>query len=245
MARKKQNTRIKEKKPFQFPWKLSAFAMIPVLVIAATIYAKHWLSDPNHLTISDVDVVGDLQYSNRETLVGVIEPFINTNLQLLDVEGLESELEFEPWIRSVAITKMWPSKVLVEITEQSPIAFWGDDRLVNNFGEVFDASLPSKKGVMPMLYNPDDKGLEMIEKYQQIQQWLKNIPLGVSEFIVDARGSWRIRLTNGWLVNIGQTEQEKRLRRLVAGYKKELADKADKVRKVDLRYTNGFAVNWK
>lgn len=245
MAKKKQNTRIKQKEPFQFPWKLAAWAMIPVLLLALVLYGRSWLNNPSHLTISDVQVVGDLKYANQSAIRTVIEPFIKTNLHLLDVEGLEAELEFEPWIRSVAITKMWPSRLLVEVIEQTPIAFWGDDRMINNFGEVFDASLPSQKGVIPMLYHPDDKGLEMVQQYQQIQQWLKSIPVGVSEFYVDARGSWRIRLTNGWLVNIGQVEQEKRLRRLVAGYNRELVQKADKVSAVDLRYTNGFAVSWK
>ena len=221
------------------------FAMIPVLVIASLLYARHWLNDKSNLTISNVEVIGDLQYSDQKAIRSIVEPFITTNLHLLDAHGLEEELEFEPWIKSVAITKRWPSELVVEITEQSPVAFWGEDRLVNHLGEIFDASLPAKKGVMPMLYHPEDKGLEMIKKYKQIQQWLAAIPVGVSEFVVNARGSWQIRLTNGWLVEIGKIEQEKRIRRFLVAYKKELAAKAARVKKVDLRYTNGLAVSWK
>ncbi len=245
MARKKQNTRIKAKRTFKFPWKLAAFAMIPVLLIAAILYAKAWFNDGSNLAISNVEVVGDLKYSDRDAIKMIIQPFITTNLHLLDAHALEEELEFEPWIKSVAIIKHWPSELVVEITEQSPVAFWGDDRLLNHLGEIFDASLPEKKGVMPMLYHPEDNGLAMIKQYKEIQQWLKNLPVGVSEFIVNARGSWQIRLTNGWLLDIGKVEQEKRIRRFIVAYKKALKDKTEKVKKIDLRYTNGLAVSWK
>ncbi len=248
MARKKQNTRVKAKQPrqpFRFPWKLIALAMIPVVLLAGVFYIWHWLKDSSHLRITNVEVIGDIQHTDQKTIQEIIEPFIKTNLYLLDASGMEEELEFEPWIKSVAITRRWPRDLVVKITEQSPVAFWGDDRLLNHQGEIFDASLPSKQGIMPMLYHQEDDGLEMIRKYKQIQQWLKTAPVGVSEFIVNARGSWQIRLTNGWLLEIGKIEQERRIKRFLVAYKKELADKAEKVKKIDLRYTNGLAVSWK
>ncbi len=244
MARKRQNTRIKAKQAFKFPWKMMAFAMIPVLVIAAISYARYWLNDKSNLTISNVEVIGELKYSDQKVIQQIIEPFVKTNLHLIDAHSLEEELEFEPWIKSIAITKRWPSELVVEITEQSPVAFWGEDRLLNHRGEIFDASLPEKKGVMPMLYHPEDKGLEMIQQYKQIQQWLQTTSAGVSEFHINARGSWKIRLTNGWLLEIGKVDQQKRIRRFLVAYK-ELTDKAEKVKKIDLRYTNGLAVSWK
>lgn len=237
------------KKKWQLPTKaqlkLFGLALLPVLLISSIVFARHWLNNPNHLHIDDVQVVGKIQHVDAQKVREVIEPFINTNLQLLDVENLERELEFEPWIRSVAITKLWPSQVLIEITEQQPIAFWGDDRMVNPYGEVFDASLPEKKGVMPVLYSPEDKGIEMIKKYKQVQQWLGQLPVGVSEFVEDARGSWRLRLTNDIQLNVGREEHQKRLRRFAVGYQKALSRERRDIATVDLRYTNGFAVSWR
>lgn len=252
MPKKRRNTRVtakSKKSAWQLPSagqvKLFGYAMIPVLVIALLVFARHWLNNPNNLRIDDVQVVGKIKHVDAQAVKDIIEPFTTTNLKLLDVENLETELEFEPWIRSVAITKLWPTHVLVEITEQQPIAFWGEDRMVNNYGEVFDASLPEKKGVMPVLYSPDDNGLEMIKKYKEVQQWLSALPVGVSEFVEDARGSWRLRLTNDIQLTVGREEQQKRLRRFVVGYLKGLADERKDIATVDLRYTNGFAVSWR
>lgn len=253
MAKPRKNTRVTPKQqkiqqrrlPSKAQLKLFGFAMIPVLLIALIIFTRHWLNNPENLRINDVQVVGKIQHVDPEVVKEVIEPFIKTNLQLLDVENLERELEFEPWIRSVAITKMWPSHVLIEIIEQQPIAFWGNDRMVNHYGEVFDASLPEKKGVMPVLYSSDENGLEMIMKYKEVQQWLGALPIGVSEFIEDARGSWQLRLTNDIQLVVGREEQQKRLRRFVVGYLNTLANERKAIATVDLRYTNGFAVSWR
>ena len=50
---------------------------------------------------------------------------------------------------------------------------------------------------------------------------------------------------SGLVINVGSEAQEKRLKRFVVGYRKELLNKIEKVHTVDLRYTNGFAVKWK
>lgn len=250
MARKKKNTRIQQKQNFQkpwkkIPWKKMVWLLVPLLMLLSIFSARDWLNNGSNLTISNVEVIGELKYSDQEAIKSVIQPFVSTNLYLLNAKEMEEELEFEPWIKSVAITKRWPSELVIEVAEQTPAAFWGDDRLVNHLGEIFDATLESKKGIIPMLYHPDDKGLEMIGKYRQVQKWLKIIPVGVSELTINARGSWLIRLTNSWELEVGKIEQEKRLRRFLAAYKNELVEKTDKVKKIDLRYTNGLAVSWK
>lgn len=261
MVRKKQNTRIVKEMPyfklpwksiimwlFKRPWKPMVWLLAPILVIAIFLSAKSWLNNASNLMITNVDVVGKLRYSDPDAIRAIVEPFVSTNLHLIDATLMEEELEFEPWIKSVAITKRWPTEVMIEVVEQTPVAFWGDDRLVNHLGEIFDATLESQKGIIPVLYHPEEKGLEMIERYKVVQQWMRSASIdsvGIGELIINARGAWQVRLTNGWLLEVGKIEQEKRIRRFLVAYKKELMDKEDKIKKIDLRYTNGLVVSWK
>jgi len=221
--------------------------LLPLILLLFIWGMSAWLNNPNNLVIQNVQVDGDFNYADRKKISAIIHPFINTNLHLLDVKALVAELEFEPWVRSVAITKVWPDKVWVEVVEQVPIAFWGDDRLLNSYGDIFDASLPEKKGEIPVLFHPDNQGAAMIKKYINVQQWLQALPqnIGISEFIEDARGAWRLKLTNGLVVEVGNADHKKRLRRFVVGYTRVLLTEASRLRKVDLRYSNGFAVSWK
>ena len=223
------------------------FLLLPLTLLLFIWGIGSWLSNPKNLVIQNVQVDGDFNYADREKVSAIIRPFVNTNLHLLDVKALLAELEFEPWVRSVVLTKVWPDKVWIEVVEQVPVAFWGDDRLVNSYGDIFDASLPEKKGEIPVLFHPDNQGTAMIKKYVNVQQWLKALPqnIGISEFIEDARGAWQLKLTNGLVVEVGNTDHKKRLQRFVVGYTRVLLTEANRLRKVDLRYSNGFAVSWK
>ena len=256
VAKKKrpQATRRKSgRKPLEMRWKPAIninwsrvpailLMVAPLLLVGA---AYSWFQQPENLTIKSVEVTGDLKYLTKESLGPIIEPYVATNLFLLESKDLETELEFNSWIYSASLTKIWPDKLRITIHEERPIAFWGEDSMLNEFGEIIDAELAEKAGQLPVLFSPQDNGRGMVENYLKVQQWTKDFPLKVREFREDSRGSWQLILANGLTVNIGRVQQEKRLRRFVVGYKRELMDNISKIHTVDLRYTNGFAVKWK
>jgi len=217
--------------------------MIAPLLLAAAAY--FWMQRPENLTIKSVEVTGDLKYLNQESLQPIIAPFVATNLFLLEAKALETELEFNSWVYSASLTKLWPDKLRITIHEERPIAFWGDDSMLNEFGEIIDAELAEKEGLLPVLYSPQDNGRGMGEDYLKVQKWTKDFPIEILEFREDSRGSWQLKLANGLTVNIGRVQQERRIRRFVVGYRRELMDNISKIHTVDLRYTNGFAVKWK
>ncbi len=214
----------------------------PLLLVAA---AYFWVQRPENLTIKSVEVTGDLKYLNQDSLQPIIAPYVATNLFLLEAKELETELEFNSWVYSASLTKLWPDKLRITIHEERPIAFWGEDSMLNEFGEIIDAKLAEKEGKLPVLYSPEDNGRGMVEDYLKVQKWTKDFPVEILEFREDSRGSWQLKLANGLIVNIGRVQQERRLRRFVVGYRRDLMDKIGTIQTVDLRYTNGFAVKWK
>ena len=198
-----------------------------------------------HWPISKVEIKGDLKYVSRDNLQNVIKHYVNTNLYLLDDRGLESELEAIPWVRNVSLQKSWPQTLIINVEEHQAVAYWGKNQLLDQYGEIFNGSLPEKRKDFPVLYSPEDKGHEMGERYIQVLKWLKGVPMKVVSLTEDARGSWVIGFEDGLILNVGKKEQEKRLRRFVVGYQKALKKQIGEISLVDLRYTNGFAVEWK
>jgi len=241
----KQPIGAKWKPSFHINWSRVPAVLLMLAPLLLILAGYIWINRPENLTIQAVEVTGDLQYLKKEDLRPIIAPFVKTNLHLLDAKGLETELEFNAWVYSASLTKLWPNKLRVTIHEERPIAFWGEDSMLNEFGEIIDAELPEKAGQLPVLYSPEDNGRSMVESYLKVQQWTQDFPAAIVEFREDARGSWQLRLASGLIVNIGREKQEKRLRRFVVGYKHELVDLINKIHTVDLRYTNGFAVKWK
>ena len=175
----------------------------------------------------------------------MLEQYVRTNLYQLDDTNLERDLESIPWVKDVSLRKSWPQELVIHVKEHHPIAYWGESQLLDQHGEVFDGVLPEKREDFPMLYSPENKGQEMGGRYLQVLKWLKDVPLKIVSLTEDARGSWVVGFDNGLLVNIGLEHQDKRLERFVVGYKKVLSKQIEKISQVDLRYTNGFSVEWK
>jgi len=229
----------------QVPWKLLAWIVFVFMPLTFVVVAYQWIQHPENLTITSVEVSGEFKVLNKAQLAPVIEPFTKTNLYLLDAKALEEAIESHPWVSSASMTKLWPDKLMVKIHEQKPVAYWGEDKMLAENGEIIDATLSDKKGLLPILYSPDGKGRNMATSFLQIHRWMAGFPLKIVEFNKDNRGSWKVTLENGITLKIGRNQQEKRLRRFMVGYQQSLASVMTKIRSVDLRYTNGFAVQWK
>jgi cell division protein FtsQ len=225
--------------------KLVAAVALVLVLLGSTWVVRALLNNPENLAISQIDIQGERKFIKDKDLSAVIDKYSRTNLYLLDADALEADLETLPWVRAITLRKAWPRQLIIDVEEQRPVAFWGRERLMNQYGELFVAELPSMKGIFPTLYSPEDKGREMGERYIQIKGWLKDLPLEISELTEDDSGSWRMKIKEGPEVLIGSEDQERRLERFRVGFQRELANKLVNVRRVDLRYTNGFAVEWK
>lgn len=225
--------------------RLATLASLLLVMGGGILFVRAWLNNPENMRISQIDIQGSLQYVKDTELRKVVEKYTQTNLYLLDDNALEADLELQPWVRSVSLSKIWPSRLIVEVEEQKPIAFWGTNRLMNQYGELFEADLPAKRGIFPLLYSPDDKGREMGERYLKVRDWLSGLPLEVAELTEDESNAWRLKIKNGPELLVGNDDQERRIQRFKVGYRQELANKFSNIRRIDLRYTNGFAVEWK
>ena len=231
--------------PFTLPWKRLWLALVILTPLALIIGSYQWLQNPENLTIESVNVTGNLSILDEEQLEPVIAPFTKTNLYLLDAKGLETALENNPWVHSASMTKLWPDRLIIKIYEQKPVAYWGKDAMLAENGEIIPAVIQGANDKYPTLYSPREKGRNMATGFLKIRKWMQGFPLKMVEFKEDARGSWQIRLENGLMLKIGRNEQQKRLKRFMVGYKQSLIEVIDKIKTVDLRYTNGFAVQWK
>jgi len=126
------------------------------------------------------------------------------------------------------------------------LLFGRDDKLWNQFGEVFPGTLPEKQGVFPIIFSPQsNSGRVMGERYVRLTKMLAGLDLEIIELSEDERGSWRMKVRHGPNIIIGRKEQEKRVQRFKVGYLQGLKDRLGEMDQIDLRYTNGFAVEWK
>ena len=159
-------------------------------------------------------------------------------LQPVDAFG-----EYDEKLVQIVPLSKFPSTLEVSIEEHRPFAKWKDgdgerSRLVNNFGEVFEAEFD---GPLPVLSGPDGTAKEVLEQFDRFKSVLAGIdrtPMAVS---LSARRAWQLRLENGASLELGRAEAVERLNRYVAAYAVVPALQAANAR-IDMRYQSGMAL---
>jgi cell division protein FtsQ len=127
------------------------------------------------------------------------------------------------------------------------VAWWGEaggGQLVNDAGEVFDAS-PDDIDGLPELAGPPEQSARVWALYQPLMADLARLDLSMERLALDERGSWRATLDNGARIELGRGTQEELLAR-VARFTATLSQLTQRypggLESADLRYPNGYAL---
>jgi cell division protein FtsQ len=84
----------------------------------------------------------------------------------------------------------------------------------------------------------------VLEHYQQLAALLAPVGLQITTLTLTPRHSWRIELDNRLVLTLGREAPEPKLERFVRMIPVVAASQSRRMRRIDLRYTNGFAVEW-
>ena len=83
--------------------------------------------------------------------------------------------ESVPWVRHAVVRRVWPNRLRVQLEEHRPVALWGgetgSEKLVNSFGEVFEANLGDvEDDDLPRLVGPDGSSAQVLAMLGRIDE---------------------------------------------------------------------------
>jgi cell division protein FtsQ len=216
---------------------LAAGMLCGLLVLGACFGALHWLLLPERFPVSRIEIQGNLENTTREAIERVL-PRASGNFFGLDLAAVRQGVERLPWVRRVAVRRVWPGRLVLTVEEHVALARWGDDRLVNTFGETFSAKTAQ---ALPSFVAPGGSAAEVTRRYHRFAEIVAPLGTGVERVVLSQRYAWQLRLGNGLHVMLGRDGDlaEARLRRFVEAYP---LLKKKQHEYVDLRYPNGFAL---
>jgi cell division protein FtsQ len=148
------------------------------------------------------------------------------------------------WVDRVEAARAWPDRLVVRVTEHHAAARWGDTGLLNVRGELFADGAQHPLPELPLLAGPPGSEREVATLYLAVRGRLAASHLTLESLTLDQRGAWRFVLDGGQEIRLGRREVAERLERFFAVVRPALGAELERVRYVDLRYTNGFAVGW-
>ena len=152
---------------------------------------------------------------------------VGQNLWALDVGALERTMSAHPWVRTVEVTRRFPSSVSVEVSEHVPaaLAVLGDLYLLDEEGEPFKRLQPGDRLDLPLItgvdresYLGDEAGtreryrraLAVVEAYAATQPGKAE---RLSEVRVSPQGTVLV-MADGMEVRLGEGETDAQLRKL-------------------------------
>ena len=225
-----------------------AFAAVALMLLAAGAW---WVLRQPFFPIAGIKVDGEVTHNNAVTLRANVAPQLSGNFFTIDLARARAAFESVPWVRSAVVRREFPNKLRVTLTEQVPVATWGDEagsKLINGFGDVFEANVAEVDDSLPRLDGPIEQAGQVLGMYRVLQPQFQPYDLSIDELTLSSRGSWKVVLDSGAEIELGRGQSEEvtaRLQRFlktvtqVAGqYRRTMAD----VEGADLRHNDAYAL---
>ena len=215
---------------------LAAGIVSGMAALALCFGALYWVLLPQHFPLTRVDLKGNFEKTSKAELEAAL-PRISGNFFAADLAEVRASVERLPWVRHVAVRRVWPGRLEISIEEHVALARWGDDALVNTFGERF---VGKTQEALPTFIGPAGTQAEVARRYARFSAIVAPLGTRIERVALSARHAWQLRLANGLHLALGRDADlaENRLRRFVEVY----PTVKNKNEYVDLRYPNGFAV---
>ncbi len=227
------------------PWLQVGLGATVVLLAALVPWGTDRLLTAMDQQIVAVDVHGQFVGDSQVAIERAAGVWVGKSYFSTDLAEIKAELERRPWVESAAVKRVWPGRLEIDIREKKPLAYWSDGRLVSRSGELFAPANPEVAGKLPRLSGPDERVRDVITMARSMSDQLFGYGLGFAGLSLEQRGAWTLTLTNGIEVVLGRDQVEQRFERFITVYENRLASRVDEVSRVDARYTNGVAVQWK
>ncbi|QSP96170.1 cell division protein FtsQ/DivIB [Marinobacter salinisoli] len=227
------------------PWLQVGMGAVIVLLAALVPWGTGKVLGAMDQQILAVDVKGEFIGDSRVAIERAAGNWIGKSYFATDLSEIKTFLEQRPWVESAAVRRVWPDRLEIDIREKKPLAYWRDGRLVSRTGEVFSPANPEVAGRLPHLAGPDERVRDVIQMARTLSERLVEHGLGLAGLALEERGAWTLKLGNGIEVVLGRDQVEERFERFITVYETRLVARSEEVSRVDARYTNGVAVQWK
>jgi len=224
--------------------KYMAGTLIIVVLLSLVLFLWLKILQPQVLPIKHVRVEGDFIHLSTGELKQIATNVVRGGFFNVNVDGIKKELLQEAWVDKVTVRRVWSDSLIVYITEHQPVARWGNKALINGKAEVFSPGIDSIPEDLPVLEGPVGSHKLILDKYEKISSMLSEYNLEISALSLTKRRAWQFKLVNGPLVMMGRKHIDERLSRFSEFVLSQLYKELPGAELIDMRYTNGFAVQW-
>jgi cell division protein FtsQ len=215
----------------------AALALIASVAILWSVFA--WLNTRGAFAIRSVEVASRPVNVDVGLLEAAIRSDIRGTFFTASPQRIRAALKKLPWVRDAVVERRWPLSIRVSIEEYQATAYWGENELLSDRGEIFRATATAP---MPRFDGPTLVSAEALARYREAKLALAPLGLEIKSVAVSPRASIAFVMTNGLVIEMGRDQFEQRLARFVAVYSNWSASEREAIARIDLRYRSAIAV---
>jgi cell division protein FtsQ len=214
--------------------------------------ASWWAVRHPLFSLGGITVQGEVTHNNVATLRANVAPQLRGNFFTVDLAATRRAFETVPWVRQAVVRREFPNRLRVALQEHHVVAAWGEEggsRLVNSFGEVFEANPDDiEQDHLPRLSGPDGQATQVLAMYRAVVPLLEPLELAVEQVTLTGRGSWQVTLDSDAVLELGRGElaevlpRVQRFAQAITQVASRYGRRPEALLSADLRYGDGFAV---
>ncbi len=230
----------------------TAIVLFGVFVLACALALTRWVATHQVFAFQGITVIGDVSHCNAATVRAHVVSRVKGTFFSMDLSSTRDAFEAIPWVRKAVVHRDFPNHLRVKLQEHQVVAYWGDEseqRLLNSYGEVFDANTGEvEQSSLPRLNGPKSQSALVLAGYRLIEPQFSALNMKIEALELSGQGSWQILLPGGATIEAGRGDADElstrtqvfltTLSRVVASYSRPLSA----LESADLRHENGYAI---
>lgn len=229
--------------------KKALVVLVVLTILLMLISQKQWFLELIDHEITTINIEGELTNVTQLQIEQALPVLIGSSFLMSDLDDIKMKIEALPWVDDATVSRVWPSGVEIQIVEQVAISYWNESAFINKSGAVFKPKELDKNLGLPTLIGLEDKNIagrkEMLTVLARLQALFSDYKLTIAQLELKPRGVWDVTFVNGISVALGAQPLEDKVRRVGAVFNQGLDISLDRVKRIDARYPNGVAVEWK
>jgi cell division protein FtsQ len=182
----------------------------------------------------------------RDKVVSVLEGGYFT----VDLEVVRNALLDLPWVEDASVRRQWPAGLHIKVIEKQAVAYWGENTMLSNRGELFTPLMIVKNKPLPKLHGPEGLHKKVWDFLMEANNGFNEIGLEINRLALDERRAWTLVIANRGItqevvVRLGREDTANRLDRFVRVFADDTILDLNDIAVIDMRYPNGFAMRKK
>ena len=204
--------------------------LLGLLLLAGGVWYLALLAlDPSRSAVTQVDVLGTLDYADRDSLRERVAPHLVDGFYRLDIDAIRQNVMGMSWINDAQVRRIWPAGLSITVQEQKPTARWNDDALLAadltpfrppqlQRDDARHAEWRAHLADLPRLEGSYGRHAELLGSFREYARKIAALGLTLRYLREDDRLSQTLELTNGTTIRLGYEQREQRLARFIEVY---------------------------